>query len=133
MGGCVQDGITQMGHPVFHTLEFVNDGKNMVRNVTLHYGSVTLPSGTAHQEYFPNHVPAWSESHAYPVPTSMMLHWTSDNGTPHDAVLPAESVVREVQHFAGFKISFVDSYVDLYVINRKSPMENESVKVFSSK
>jgi hypothetical protein len=133
VGGCVQGGISEVHPAVYQTLEFVNDGHNVVRGVSVRYGSVNLPSGTAHQEYFPNRITGWSESHVYPIPESMTVHWISDDGESHDVVLPGERLAREVQHFAGFRFSFVDTYVDLYVINKNGPMELENVKVFSSK
>lgn len=134
--GCVHAEIAMSGK-VSQIFEFGNDGHGIVRDVKVHYGSLVIPSGTAHSEFDPNHMTPVSEAWDAVIPESAEIHWVSAGGSAHDVTAPIRSFVLKPSCFDGFRFMFVDDHVDLYIINRKGDctklFDVETTKVFSSK
>ena len=110
---------TMTTEPVFHNLEFGNDGKGVVRDVAVTYGDIRVPAGNAHKVFGPNHMATVTEVRTLPVPENATIEWSSADGQHHEATAPMRSLIQDPNCFHGFRFFFVDDHVDIYLLSRK--------------
>lgn len=119
LSGCTSSrAVYGLHDTVFHSVDIGNEGIGVVDQVSVNYGGIEIIGGPARARYLPKRGIFGSTGLTTPVPDRFDVHWVSSDGVAHSAVVPSGVLVQDMSTFDGFRISFHDDYVDVYVMEK---------------
>lgn len=109
----------------------------LVKNIRIQYGEGLFPFGSDRYGLRPDHLPHGSDTFTAPIPEFANVQWESEVGNHFHARVPMRSLIKDTRCFYGFRFSFVENQLDIYVLNKKYDcnklIELDRIKVYSVK